>query len=313
MVAVTDPAGPVAGEIAELMWLMTWLGGAVFVLVMAVLVVGLLRGRQPAVEPGSAETERIESSQTRWIVGGGVVLPVVIVTVVFALTLVTMMAVSREPGGEAVVIEVVGHQWWWEIEYPESGVVTANEIHIPIGRPVELHLRSADVIHSFWVPALGGKLDLLPDKTNTLVLEADEPGEYRGVCAEFCGLQHAKMAFVAVAMTEDDYQSWLQQEKEPAREPSGAMARRGLEIFGEQECGLCHTVAGTGADGDNGPDLTHIASRGTLAAATLPNTPEHLGQWMGDPQRFKEGTQMPAVELSDSDMEALIAYLGSLE
>ncbi|MDQ3781729.1 MAG: cytochrome c oxidase subunit II [Actinomycetota bacterium] len=296
---------------------MTWLGGAVYVLVIVLLVVGLVRARhRPQEQPDQQPEEQEESSPSvvrRWLVGGGVVLPVMLVAVVFVLTVVAMRASSLEPDDDTLVIEVVGHQWWWEIAYPGTGIVTANEIHLPVGRPVELRLLSSDVIHSFWVPALGGKIDLLPDHVNTLVIRADMPGEYRGVCAEFCGLQHALMGMVAVAMPEEEFQSWLQGQAQPAVAPDTDLTRRGDEVFTAAGCGDCHTIRGTEAGGDTGPDLTHLAARSTLAAATMVNNPANLHDWVDDPALFKEGVEMPASQLTAADLEALVAYLESLQ
>jgi len=300
------PAGPVAQEMADLGWLMTWLGGAVFLVVIALLVAALVRRRR-------GDVTAPESAGERWVVGGGVMLPVVVVAVVFGFTLAAMRATSLEPDPDGVVIDVVGHQWWWEVAYPNHGVVGANEIHIPVGRPVELRLTSVDVIHSFWVPALGGKIDLLPDRTNTYVIQADEAGEYQGACAEFCGLQHARMRFVAVAVSDEQFAEWVRREQAAAGDPGEDIALRGQEVFEREECGECHTIRGTPADGRAGPDLTHLASRLTLAAGTMANTPENLGEWVADPQQFKEGVEMPSSQLSESDMASLIAYLETLE
>jgi cytochrome c oxidase subunit II len=201
-----DPQGPVAEAIAELWWLMLGLGVAVFVAVVVVLVLGLFRRRPEAEQkPDQERPNRFGG----WFVGAGVVLPAIILVVVFGATVQAMRAVSDDPPSEALEIEVVGHQWWWEIRYPDEGITTTNELHLPVGRPVKLQLTSADVIHSFWVPELAGKMDLLPDRTNTLVLEADEPGEHSSRCAEFCGLQHTKMVLTVVAEPEDRFASWV--------------------------------------------------------------------------------------------------------
>jgi cytochrome c oxidase subunit II len=201
-----DPQGPVAEAIADLWWLMLGLGVAVFVAVAVVLALGLFRRRPEAEQkPDKERPNRFG----RWFVGGGVVLPAVILVVVFGATVQAMRAVSDDAPSDALEIEVVGHQWWWEIRYPDEGITTTNELHLPVGRPVKLQLTSADVIHSFWVPALAGKMDLLPDHANTLVLEADEPGEHSGRCAEFCGLEHTKMVLTVVAEPEDRFASWV--------------------------------------------------------------------------------------------------------
>lgn len=198
-----DPQGPVARAMADLWWLMLGLGVAVFIVFAVLLVVGLFR-RPP--EPGELDPQpRIG----RWIVGGGVVMPLIVLIVVFGATVYAMRVVPTSAPPDALVVRIVGHQWWYEVSYPDEGVVTVNELHIPVGRPVALQLTSADVIHSFWVPALGGKMDLLPDRTNTLVLQADEPGEHRALCAEFCGLEHATMQLLVVAEPADEFASWV--------------------------------------------------------------------------------------------------------
>jgi cytochrome c oxidase subunit 2 len=217
----------------------------------------------------------------------------------------------------ALSIAVTGHQWWWEIEY-EDGVAsrrmrTANEIHLPIGRPVVIKVTSRDVIHSFWVPNLQGKRDLIPGYTTAIWLQADRPGIFRGQCAEFCGLQHAHMAFDVVAETEAEFERWLQGRRQSAREPQNAVERQGHEVFMTTRCASCHTVRGTAANGQIAPDLTHVASRSTLGAGTLPNTPEHLAAWIRDPQASKPGNQMPPNPLSSEQARALLAYLATLQ
>jgi cytochrome c oxidase subunit 2 len=293
----------VAGEIADLGWVLLVLGAAGLVVFAAVLGAALFRRRDPA------GTER---SGIRWIVIGGVVMPVVVLVVVFGFTVQSMRAIPNAAPRDALTVEIVGHQWWWEVRYPYHQVVTANEMHIPVGRPVELRLTSADVIHSFWVPQLGGKLDLLPDRSNTLVLEADGPGEYRGQCAEFCGLQHAKMRFLAVAEEPERFASWLADQQQSAAAPADATTGEGRSVFLESGCASCHTIRGTSAAATKGPDLTHFASRRTIAAGTLPNTRSHLSDWIADPAAVKRGTQMQAIDLDDGEMAVLLDYLESL-
>jgi cytochrome c oxidase subunit 2 len=203
---VLDPQGPVSQAMADLWWLMLGLGGVVFVAVVVVLALGLFR-RRPAAEQ---ETGRERPNRFgRWFVVAGVVAPMVILLVVFGATLRAMRLVPSTAPPDALVIEVVGHQFWWEVRYPDAGVTVTNELRLPVGRPVSLQLTSADVIHSFWVPALAGKIDMLPDYTNTLVLKADEPGVHRSRCAEFCGLEHTKMVLTVVAEPEDQFAAWL--------------------------------------------------------------------------------------------------------
>ena len=307
-----DPSGSAAREIADLWWLLLGLGTLAFAVFVGALVVGLRR--RPADGSPTADGS---SAGRRWVIGGGVVMPAVLIVVVLVATVASMRAVSGAPSDDAVTIEVIGHQWWWEVRYPDEqaqhDVVTANEIHIPAGRDVVLELRSADVIHSFWIPDLAGKMDLLPERTNTLVIDADRPGRYEGACAEFCGIQHANMALVVVAHDEEGFTTWLDGQRRPAVEPTGDLELRGRELFTSEGCARCHTVAGTGADGDDGPDLTHVAGRDTLAAGTSDNTAADLREWIADPHAIKDGVLMPAVPLDPDELDALVAYVGALE
>jgi cytochrome c oxidase subunit 2 len=206
-----DPQGPAAASMADLWWLMLWLGAAVFVVFLVLLAVGLLRrGRAHEDEDGGPPPDQDPVLTRRWLVAGGVVMPTAVLLVVFGATLRSMQAVPMEAPADALVVEVVGHQWWWEVTYPDTGVTVRNELHLPVGRPVALQMTSADVIHSLWVPALGGKMDLLPDGTNTLVLEADEPGVHHTQCAEFCGLHHTQMKLLVVAEPPDAFAAWLE-------------------------------------------------------------------------------------------------------
>ncbi len=220
-------------------------------------------------------------------------------------------------GAEApLTIELVGHQWWWEVQYvdssPQRRITTANEIHIPVGRPVLVKTASRDVIHSFWAPNLHGKRDLIPGHQGAIYLQADTPGAFRAQCAEFCGHQHAKMALWVIAESEERFQSWMEQQRRPALAPRDSVTRRGQEVFLQGSCALCHAIQGTPAGSRVGPDLTHLASRRTIAAGTLPNTRGHLAGWIIDPQRIKPGVRMPSNALGASDLEALLTYLESL-
>lgn len=294
--------GPAAADIGSLMWMLVAIGGAVFIVFVYFFVRALL---------GEERDDR--GHGRKLIIWGGLVVPALVVSVVLGATLLTMRNLPAEAGEDAVVIEVVGHQWWWEVYYPQYDIRSANEIRIPIDRQVELHLSSADVVHSFWVPALGGKLDLLPDRENVMVLEASEPDVYRGVCAEFCGLQHAKMAFHAVATTEVEHLEWVEQASQPADEPHTTLASRGHQVFLDVGCQECHAIDGTEANGLAGPDLTHIASRESIAAGSFDNTTENLVDWITNPQLLKPGVKMPDIELDAADVEALVAYLETLE
>jgi cytochrome c oxidase subunit 2 len=246
----------------------------------------------------------------------GVILPALVFCATFALGVIGLQKTAEPDGDPGATIEVIGHQWWWEVRYDDgtgNEVVTANEIHVPVGTPVELRLRTADVIHSFWVPELMPKTDLLPDRINRTWLTADEPGTYRGQCAEYCGLQHAHMAFSVVAEPRADYEKWLTEQAADADAPLGEEEQRGLEVFTSTACATCHTIRGTGADGDVGPDLTHVGSRDRIAAGALPNDTGHMAGWVANSQTVKPGNLMPPQRLSPDDLRAVVAYLQSLE
>jgi cytochrome c oxidase subunit II len=237
-----------------------------------------------------------------------------------ALTVVSYSAgrgLFSESGAGAVGIEVVGHQWWWEVHYlvaqASDSFVTANEIHIPVGETVRLTLRADDVIHSFWVPNLHGKKDLIPGQVNLLYLSADRPGTFRGQCAEFCGAQHAHMALFVVAEPKENFAGWEEKQRRPAKQPQNAEQERGQQVFLRGPCVMCHTIQGTMAGATTGPDLTHIASRLSIGAGRLPNTRGHLGGWILDPQTLKPGNLMPPNLLPPEDFQALLSYLDSLE
>ncbi|MBW3618713.1 MAG: cytochrome c oxidase subunit II [Actinobacteria bacterium] len=308
---VLDPHGPVARVAEDLWWLMFWLGLAVFVLFAVLLALGLWRRRGDDV-PRDDEEARL----TRWwLVGGGVVLPIVGISVVFAATLAGMRDTPTEASAAAdgaLEIELVGHQFWYEVRYPEAGVVTANELHMPVGRPVVFRLTSRDVIHSFWVPALGGKMDLIPERENVLVLQADVPGRHVARCGEFCGLSHAHMELVVVAESDADFETWLSGIGETGA-PTGDEAARGEEVFASADCIRCHGPAyGVPDDGQElaGPDLTAMARRASLGAGVLENTWDNAAAFIRDPAEFKPGVDMPANDLSDEDLAALLVYLG---
>jgi cytochrome c oxidase subunit 2 len=310
------PAGVQAAEI-HAAWVVTLVvctvvGAAVFI----VFVAALWRAPRGtgSSEPIAVRTDT-DARLTRVVVGA----TLVSIAGLFALVVVSALAnraIAGMPLDDALNIEVVGHQWWWEVRYqdaePSRTFVTANELHIPVGRPVMIRLSAADVIHSFWVPRLHGKRDLIPGRINTIRLRADEPGEYRGQCAEFCGYQHAHMAFVVVARPRDEYERWAEAQRAPAREPAGTREARGRAVFLGTTCVMCHAIKGTDANALFGPDLTHVGSRRTLAAGRLPNDPEALARWITDPHAVKPGVNMPAHRLREDDLDALVAYLSSL-
>jgi len=239
-----------------------------------------------------------------------------ILLLLLVASVVTGRAVSTPPEANALDIAITGHQWWWEVRYPaavaDDEVLTANEIHVPVGRSVRLHLASTDVIHSFWAPNLNGKKDLIPGRSTGMTFRVLRAGTYEGRCAEFCGYQHAHMGFRVVAEPPSEFEAWLESQRLPAAEPGDAARVHGHEVFLAGPCVNCHAIRGAGAFGRKGPDLTHLASRSTIAAATLPNTTGHLAGWIADSQRIKPGNRMPPNVLPSGDLLDLVAYLRSL-
>ncbi|HWQ13165.1 MAG TPA: cytochrome c oxidase subunit II [Roseiflexaceae bacterium] len=306
--AALNPQGPVAARIADLWWLMFALAAVIFGGVMGLLAFALFHPRRGEPEPPGEPARG-----TGLIVGGGIVMPAAVLLVVFGFTLWTMTAIAAYAREPAVTVQVTGHQWWWEVRYPEQGFTTANEIHIPAGRPVRLELASADVVHNFWVPELHGKVDTVPGHTNTLWLQADQPGVYRGRCAEYCGTQHARMELLVVAEPPEQFQAWLEQQQQAPPAPTDPLLARGRQVFLGSACVYCHAIRGTNATSTFGPDLTHLASRRTLGAGALENTRANLAGWITNPHSVKPGNRMPPVVLNAEDLHALIAYLESLE
>jgi cytochrome c oxidase subunit 2 len=313
-----DPAGPGAARIGAIWWLILIVCAAVYIVVMAVLLWAIARRRRRGVGPGSTAVAPEPQRERRMgqVVGVVVVLTAAILVAFVLASFQVGRALTARPAEPAVRIDVTAQRWWWDVRYqdpvPSNGFTTANEIHIPVGRPVELTLRSADVIHSLWVPNLHGKKDLIPGQINTLYLEADRPGVFRGQCAEFCGFQHAHMALYVVAEPEEEFARWQAQQRQPAPEPATDAQRRGREVFMASSCVLCHAISGTPAGGVTGPSLTHVASRLSLAAGTLPNTRAYLTSWVIDPQRHKPGNNMPPNPLRADDLQALLSYLETL-
>lgn len=303
-----DPKGPAAQHVANLWWLLFWMATAVFVLVLGFLLLALFR-RRSDLAPSTVEPR----SGPRVVLWAGIIVPALVLLVVFGATLWTLRALASPTIPDDLTVHVIGQRWWWEVQYPQQQFATANEIHIPVDQPVRFVLSSPNVIHSFWVPELQGKMDLVPGTTNELWLEADEPGVYRGICAEFCGVQHAKMNFLVVAEPWEDFEAWLANQQQPAAQPTDSLTQLGQEIFFESGCMNCHTIKGTQATGKLGPDLTHLASRRTLASAAIDNNLGNLGGWIADPQHIKPGSLMPATDLTGVELQALLAYLATLE
>lgn len=240
-------------------------------------------------------------------------IPIAMVAVLFLLTCSTMKTVDPPAGEREPDLVVIGHQWWWEIRYPSSGVLTSNEIHIPVGEKMLVRLESIDVIHDFWVPELGRKIDLVPGHPNYIWFVAGKPGVYLGACAEFCGDQHANMRIRVVAEPEADFRKWIDEQLVVPRTPTGGIAGVGAKLFQTMACMNCHTIRGTAAAARVGPDLTHLADRATIGAGVLTNTPENLAKWLANPQRYKQGAFMPNMKLSDSEVKSIVAYLEALD
>ena len=315
MHSIFAPASPEAAAVTRLWW---WMFGAGLIIWLGVATVAV---RAALAKSGDASRDVIRDTPTVTRRAERIVIAAVLATaIVLAAVLVYSFAVGHalaQHDADRLVIEVTGHRWWWEVRYssadPTKLVTTANEIHVPVGVPIHLRLASDDVIHSFWAPNLNGKSDLIPGYRSALWFRADTPGVYRGQCAEFCGLAHAKMAFFVVAQPKAEYNAWLAKTSQPAEPPTDAEAARGDTVFMRSGCPLCHRIAGTDAGGAAAPDLTHVAARRTLAAGVLDNTPENLARWIFDPSVIKPGARMPAFHLSAADMRALVAYLETLK
>jgi len=318
-----NPVGPQAHNIGKLWWLTFYVCSAVFIAVTVTLMLGIVRSKARIKSESHDETTPEElppeaQRKRRNIIAAATALTVAILFVFLVSSFFVGRALTAELSKkQAVAIEITGRQWWWEVRYLNDDAsnifYTANEIHIPVGEPVSFSLKGGDVIHSFWVPNLHGKTDLIPGKIATTWLQADQPGYYRGQCAEYCGLQHAHMALVVIAEPRDQFNAWLNNQIQSPPPPVTNSAQRGQQVFLSSTCVMCHTISGTPAGSNVGPNLTHVASRQTIAAATMPNLREHLAQWVVDSQKIKPGNRMPPNNLSPEDLQALLDYLQSLK
>jgi cytochrome c oxidase subunit 2 len=310
-----DPLGPQAANVARLWWFSLAVATVVYLLVIGAACWALARARrrEHRAELLDAGSEGRMTTGVTWSIAA----TVVILLVFLGYDLSVGRTLSPIPRAHPLTIEVTGHMWWWEVQYADTAVhdrfTTANEIHVPVGQPVLFLLSSADVIHSMWVPNLAGKKDLIPGYTQSFWFRADTAGTYRGQCAEFCGHQHAKMGMFIIAEPLDRYQQWVATQRDTASTPTDSVAARGREVFLTGTCAMCHAIQGTTAGSNAGPDLTHLASRRTIAAGTLPNTRGNLAGWIVDPQRIKPGTRMPPNQLRPNDLDALLTYLQSLK
>ena len=305
---ILHPVTPQGQAIAALFNLAFVLSALILALVVGLLLAAIWRYRARPDAPEPPQVHGNRNLEIFWTAA-----PVLLLTVLFFLTLRTMNAVeATEPG--ALRVQVTGWQWWWEYRYPDLGVVTANELHVPVGTPLALELTGGDVIHSFWVPRLTGKRDAVPGKWNTLRVQVQQPGVYDGACTEFCGMQHAWMRIRVVADPRAQFDAWVRAQRQPAAAPDDPQRARGQQVFLQNTCVNCHTIAGTVADARVGPDLTHFGSRTTLGAGVRANTAEHLRAWVQHVQGVKPGALMPNFDgLPAADLDALVAFLEGLK
>ncbi len=287
-----------------------WFAVGVFVVVEGLLVYAVFRFRDRGEEGRPEPVHGNTKLEIAWTLA-----PAVILVLIAVPTIRTIFVIDNPPPAKdhALPIDVIGHQWWWEFRYPTLGIVTADEMHVPVGRTVELHLTSKDVIHSFWVPRIGGKRDVVPGHDNFLWFTVDSAGEYPGQCAEFCGEEHALMRVLAIAQDSSTFRAWADSQKPDAREPTDSVEIEGKKLVTNGICISCHTIRGTQAQGTIGPDLTHVGSRQTLVATILKNTPQNMEHWISNPDSVKPGTKMKIPKLPDDQIRKIVAYLQSLK
>lgn len=301
-----DPAADQAAQVKDIWTLMLWVCGVMYALVLLFLAGALWRSRKPLSE------RTLRGGLAAWTA-----LIVIGIGVLAGASFLVDRRLGLADTGNALHVKVTGTQWWWKVEYQDPTAsqqfITANELHLPAGRPAVIELAAEDVIHSFWIPNLAGKIDMIPARNTTLVLNPRRTGRFRSQCAEFCGLEHARMAFDAVVEDPAAFEGWWAAQLAPAAEPSNDQAQRGKELFMDRPCVGCHQITGTIANGQTGPDLTHFAGRLTLAAGTLPMARDSIVAWLADPQGIKPGNHMPAVPLSPAEREDLAAYLETLK
>jgi cytochrome c oxidase subunit 2 len=312
--SVLDPQGPAARSLENLFWIFVAVLGIVWMLTMGALLLSLRRRRPLGEDPLAVDPAR--ERRMGWTIGGAIGLTGIIVLVLTGLSYASQKQLFQKRE-DVLTIKVTGHQWWWQFDYEDPQAnrrfTTSNEIHIPVGEPVLLKLESSDVIHSFWVPSLTGKMDLIPGRQNTLQIQADREGSYRGQCAEFCGWQHAHMSVLVVARPKDAFEGWRENQIKDAEAPQNDERKRGEQVFLSKPCIMCHQVRGTTAGGRVAPDLTHVGSRQYIAAGTLPTTRGNLAAWIVDPQRIKPGAQMPVMQIEPEELDPLVSYLEGLK
>jgi len=306
---------PEAREIRQLSWLVVGITAGIFIVVEGLLVYAIIRYRRRRGEDEEDDGEPVQLYGSNPVELAWTVIPILIVVALCLATVRTIQNVQptrTERPENALTVEVIGHRWWWEFRYPELDVVTANELYAPVDRPIWLELGSADVIHSFWVPELQGKMDAIPARTNYWRFTADEEGTYLGQCAEYCGNQHANMLIRVVVVDEQSFDEWASNQALPAVKEQTEQVRKGREVFLEYACQNCHGIAGV-SEGNYAPDLSHLMSRKVIAGGMLPNTVNNLKAWIDDPQAIKPGCDMPALKLDPEQIEMLVAYLATLK
>lgn len=313
-----NPVGPGAAHIEFEFSLIFWITMAVYCIVLLVLVISIARKHHSlAIIPEPIPTTPESDRAAKRSVGAAMIATVILLFIMLIGSFETSRALGSMNPENALTIDVYGHQWWWEVHYPNNEayktVVTANEIHVPVGVPIRIHGTSRDVIHSFWAPNVQGKRDLMPGYETEIMMQIDQPGRWRGQCAEYCGEQHAHMSFYMVGESKEQFTKWLSDQAESAVQPSTPQTSHGQQVFLTHACVLCHTIRGTPAGSRVGPDLTHVASRATLAAGELHNTIGNLGGWIMNAQAIKPGCRMPPNQLSGSDLQDLLAYLETLK
>lgn len=310
--SVLRPAGPFAAKISHLTWFLIVLATIVYIGVMVLLAWAVSRNRSR--DPAAVD---LSHRPHHFVIWGGAVIPAVVLVAVFVAAMRVTGLFPPPAPRDALSVQVTGNQWWWKIEYRDPDLskwfVTANELHIPVGRPVRVTLVASDVIHSFWVPRLQGKLDLIPGDTNEIRLLADTAGDYRGQCAEYCGAQHAHMGFHVIAEDPAAFNAWVESQRAPAAPPTDSLTHLGQQLFVSGPCSACHTIRGTPALGKVAPDLTHVGSRRTIAAGELPNTLGTMEAWITNAQSLKPGALMPSItQYNGTELRALATYLESL-
>ncbi|HEX6497153.1 MAG TPA: cytochrome c oxidase subunit II [Acidobacteriaceae bacterium] len=313
-----NPVGPAAAHIEHTFSEMFWITTAVFCLVMIAIVIAVARRRHSLDDiPDPQPTGEASDRRATQAVGAAMFITVALLFVMLISSFRTSRALGAMNNDQALTINVYGHQWWWEVEYPNDNepykiVETANEIHVPVGVPIRIHGTSRDVIHSFWAPNVQGKRDLMPGYETEVMMQIDQPGRWRGQCAEYCGEQHAHMSFFFVAEPLKQFEQWMNAQAQTSSAATNAQTQHGQQVFLTHACVMCHTIRGTTAGARVGPDLTHLASRSTIAAGELPNSIGNLAGWILNPQSIKPGCRMPPNQISGSDLQDLLAYLETL-